>query len=720
MLAERTNYYVRDHTIPDGLVLPNGYRPWWMLCPYERPIWTVLDTGDKKDVTIRFDVRLPDGNLLEDYPNLYDTVRRITYAVRTGPLASIDSGQAQAQVATNLITLVRWMVLNHIYQFDDLTSSDAKEYGQLAVYGVDNILNTEGLLQRRVETLEARAQVSVDDTPDERRQKMQRVLPIVNPTGKAWRINRSQFLEDSGVNGVATKKAKAILQELLERIGYAVHKPSADSFEDATGISAPATTLDTFDDQAVSTEHLRRLLKPFEYLYLHRKILTDAMRRPPFPNSSASAIAKKFGTAIGRTDTVPIEQAKVLIERSVRWILDFSPALLAYQAGASYAGEVDIISNYSPFPILFSESEIEPAQAPANNRGLPLGTALNYLLTACSIVIAAFSARRAAEIAGLKAKCIWYDPAGKPWLQVFIHKTHQRNTAIPVPEVVVMAISLLEKISETARLENGSPYLFQYKIGETGKVRGLSRCGSPIFSFTRHLRDFGYFIDVPPLPDQTRWTFRPHQFRRFFAIVYIWVYEGGNWGALSYFLRHFDSTMTKRYVMDPVVGKIFAQVSQERTVKILVDVAFGRTRVSGKQAERLVEATEKLHVRLAQKIQVVSERKLYQRVQRLIERSAIQLVGLPWSFCASSPGSTAPHICNSDPSAGPEVNKATFNICSKCEHQFLTPAFAPFLERTIQMHEKISNSSNAPEILRNASKYSVVMMKAAIHSVKTP
>ena len=503
-----------------------------MLGPYERPIWKVLDTGAKKQVTIRFDVRLPDGNLLSEYPHLYDTVRRITYAVRTGPLASVESGSVQAIVAANLITLVRWMILNNIYFFDDLTSGDSKEYAQLAVYGVDNILNTEGLLQRHVEALEVDAKVSLDDSPAQRRRKMQSVLPLRRAAGNVWEVHHTQLLEDAGifqVNGPATRKAKVILQELLERVGCAAQKPTGDSFENNESMSAQATTLDSLDEEAVTTEHLRRLLKSFEYLYLHRRILTDAIRQPPFPNSSASAVAKKLGAAIGRTDTVPVAQAKVLIERSVRWILDFSPALLAYQAGASYNEEIDTTSKFSPFPVLFSEGEVKQPQFVANIKGLPLGMALNYLLTACSIVIAAFSARRAAEIAGLKAGCIWYDPTGKPWLHVFIHKTHQRNTAIPVPEVVVAAVSLLEKISETARLENNSPYLFQYKIGESGKVRGLSSCGSPIFPFSRHLRDFGYFIDVPPLPDKTRWTFRPHQFRRFFAILYIWVYEGGDW-----------------------------------------------------------------------------------------------------------------------------------------------------------------------------------------------
>ena len=64
-------YAPADASIPSALV-SQGRRPIWLLGPYSDDTWTVRDTGDKPNCTIRFDVHLPGGRRLADHRNLVE------------------------------------------------------------------------------------------------------------------------------------------------------------------------------------------------------------------------------------------------------------------------------------------------------------------------------------------------------------------------------------------------------------------------------------------------------------------------------------------------------------------------------------------------------------------------------------------------------------------------------------------------------------------------
>src|SRR5690606_12307847 len=121
-----------------------------------------------------------------------------------------------------------------------------------------------------------------------------------------------------------------------------------------------------------------------------------------------------------------------------------------------------------------------------------------------------------AEVVGLQDGCIERDDTGAPWLRSFVYKTFQSYGTVPVPEVVAAAVDVLARLSARARHLTGSAYLFQFNIPGSDRVVGLSADGAPVFRLGPLTREFGFFVDVPPLPDGARWTFHPHQFRRFF------------------------------------------------------------------------------------------------------------------------------------------------------------------------------------------------------------
>lgn len=702
-----------DDTIPRCLLTGSGYRPRWLLTPYASNTWVVRDTGDKTNRTLRFDIRLRSGRRLPELPHLLETVKRIIFGIRHGPLMRVESGSTLSERAHSLLTLVRWMDINHIARFSDLTVADQWEYANLTVGGVHEILNTEGILASYLQAVAKQAAFNEGDSLDARRKKSLQALPVRPGDYGGISLDRVRLMSDAGLDGIALQGAASLLQML-------------DDFELETGLdvrlairrrAAQRVDIDAAEQRPLTTEAIRRLLMPFKLLYEHRRNLDDALAAPPFQGQALQDIAKQLGSDIGRTKTIPVKQGATLIERSIRWVLDYAPHILdakeALDEGRS--PEEPLASGHThlpatPFPLRqeqsnerLSDSALGGVRPVLPGTGMSLQIALQYLATACGIVIAAFSARRAAEVIGLQLDCIERDDTGKPWLTSFIHKTLQTYSKVPVPEAVAAAVAVLTRLSARARRITGTDYLFQFNAPGTHNVIGIGRDGVPVFRLGRLTREFGYFVDVPPLPDGSRWSFHPHQFRRFFAVIYVWCYELADWGALAHHLRHFDLEMTRRYVTDAELGGILHHANRERTAEILAGVASGNVHLAGASGLRLDESLRKLYTRLAHSVQIVPERKLQQRVLRLVERTGLDLKALPWGYCASpqAQGPTARCTSGAGPAA-PET--ATLSTCAECSRNVRSVEFKPYLERTLTRHRKLATSTSAAPMLKRASE----------------
>lgn len=701
-----------DDTIPLCLLTGSSSSGKWLLTPYASNTWVVRDTGNKPNRTINFDIRLISGRRLPELPHLLETIKRILFGIRQGPLMQVESGAVFEQRANALFILVRWMDMNQIARFSDLTAADLWEYAELTAGGIHEILNTEDILENYLRNLAAHAEFKKSDSQNERRAKSLKALPIRN---EKFRISLDRFklMSDAGLDGINLQTAPSLLQMV-------------DNFELEAGLNirssirkraAQIVDIDNDNQKPLTTEAIRRLLTPFKLLYQHRHNLDDALTEVPFQGQSLQNIAKRLGSEIGRTKTIPVKQGATFIERSIRWVIDYAPHILdikeALDEGKPTEKLLAVGPSHlptSPFPLRlerknerFSDNSFGTIRPVLPGTGMSLNVALQYLTAACGIVIAAFSARRAAEIVGLKINCIERDDTGKPWLTSFLHKTLQSYGKVPVPEVVVAAITVLTRLSARARNFTGTDFLFQYNIPGKDAVLGIGRDGVPVVQLGNFIREFGYFIDVPPLPDGSRWSFHPHQFRRFFAVLYVWCYELADWGALAYHLRHFDLEMTRRYVTDAELGGILHQANRERTAEILVNVASGNVLLAGTSGLRLNETLRKLHTRLAHSVRIVPERKLQQRVLKLVERTDLSFKALPWGYCASpqSSGTTACCTGGTGPAA-PET--ATLSTCVECNRNVRSIEFKPYLERTLSRHRRLAMSTDTPPMLKRASE----------------
>lgn len=319
---------------------------------------------------------------------------------------------------------------------------------------------------------------------------------------------------------------------------------------------------------AWTASRLNLTLRPIELLYRFRSsLIHDPLGFDPFPqHRTMAAVARSMSRADSgaRTPTAPAFQTCYLVDQALTWVFVYGEQILSFAAALaakprrggrldadhrarrtrtlarspSYAVEA---SSASPWPVREGVARSGDSLARPPFREV----LFDLLPGACMIVIAAFSARRLEEIDSLRTGCIITDERDH-FLETWISKTLRRHEKIPVPSSVARAVSVLERLSETRRMRTQDPWIFAFD----DPIPGPSRRFDP----RRALARFTEHVNVPALPSGERWWFTPHQFRRFFGVVYYHHYRFPHLAALSRFYRHFDPDMTRRYVTEKALG----------------------------------------------------------------------------------------------------------------------------------------------------------------------
>ncbi len=670
-------------------------RPSWLLSDYHSDYWTT--TGPRPDSyhKIFFNALMSDGSRLTDpqHSHVLDTVRRMSIGLRTGPYATVTEPIVHVSMTNIIVTWVLWMDLNGIRAFVKLIPSDLSAYIENAVYG------TGGLLQFTV--------------------RMRNHLSALKASGagipmKGKIIDTRRIFDEALIDGKRANRDPCAL--------YEIFKAAQEEGLHLTPAQRRLLKAGPVTPRRISQIALLRLLQPWEYQWQMRRTLpADKLTFDPFPSESIGKTALKLGMVSGRTKTVPIPQAMFLIDRSIRWVLDYSQSILEMIEGA-YSVAMKYPNGYFPrhkarelekmlSSLKWPEGPGQPWPVrPRITADLPecltIASTLRCLFASCFLVIAAFTARRRDEVTSCRERgpdndyCISLNQEGYS-IELWIEKTVQQWDKTPCPEVVVKAVEVLRKLSESARKINAKLNLFQYKLFGSNETAS--------FRVAKGLKEFTNHVDIPLLDDGSSWDFTPRQLRRFFAIMYIWRYEFGELSALSYQLRHYNLDMTRRYITEPTQGKIFREVQTEHTVSILKEVALGRRDGSGPFGERFKKTAQKIRSQIISTVHVFTEEKFAERIERLILRSGKALKGFPWGYCTcgSSTRDLGQAKCLNGADAaearGPDKTKATLLTCANCPHHFTHEAFRPYATTQLEFHEKASQDKKNGHLIRNAS-----------------
>lgn len=164
----------------------------------------------------------------------------------------------------------------------------------------------------------------------------------------------------------------------------------------------------------------------------------------------------------------------------------------------------------------------------------------SHLVTACALVIFAFTARREGEVKGLKVGSIVED-GGNHYIVFNQEKYNQGERPLPTTRLVQMAVQILERLCSDISDANGNLRLFRLNNLCTGVEQDA-------------WIDFNAFCEFTGVPatdaDGNRFEFSDHQFRRFLAMIYWYRFPDPDLPTLTWWMGHLSSEMTMTYLTD--------------------------------------------------------------------------------------------------------------------------------------------------------------------------
>lgn len=690
--------------------------PFWLVeGNYESPRWSVIDdhpSSPKPAKSIRWNIQIFDPRRRNElcrltdpqYSNLLETIRHQSYCMRVGKFASCTSAVGHADATRQSMNWAVWMIRNSIYRFADLDPDDFEAYTQSARYGSTCLLGYKERLVEYVAELKSSG----------------RTLPTIRRSGMDVALDSYRLLTDAGLDPNKARPDQATTYELARM------SKSAGLYLTQTQIRRLSKGMPS--PRQLCSVSLSLLLYPWEQQWHMREELRgDRLTFDPFLDCSANEVSIRFGNTVSRTRTAPVKQTMELIDRSIRWVVDYATPLLDLRdtylevAGRNLAKERRLALMAANLPnVVMPEGPGRPyplrASSKSTSAGLGVGVAINrFIPTACAVVISAFTARRHEEVLTIRAAgpdndhCLSQDVDGF-WLEVFIEKRHQNWIKTPCNELVAKAVEVLERWSSPARSQSGKPAMFQ--------LRRILSLPVVRFSLRNSLKEFVDFLQLSSMADGTHWKFTPHQFRRFFAITYYWRYEYGSLSALSQHLFHTDPQMTLRYVTEGNQGAIFSELGAEHTTTLLTETSTGARNLSGPYGERFKATAAKLYRRYKRSAKLVVPALVRRTVARYVEKSSIRLKAMPWGYCTcgNTPRDTMKARCVKEDLrkevGGPDLSSSSPIVCCDCPHHATEKPFEPFLLTQIELHRRAAADSQNGAMLRAISKDHVKKLRA--------
>lgn len=623
----------------------------WLRSPFPARVWKVADgplvrtavPGEERTATIDFGFILPDGSSLMDPENSewLMLARRYAVLLREHEQSQIQSAQLHAQQVRYLFLLISWMRLQQepIDHVEDLRKDDVGRFVLAAKHGTASVL----------------------DVP-----------------ARVAKLAATGFDIDN-----------------LGAVRKALHLPVTADIKDEVAVAAGRSN--GADRKPLVHNPIFRQLLVLEHLWaFRREIDGDNIRFDPF-ETSASAEAAKHCSDTGRTPVIPHRQAMTLIDGCIRLLVDVGPVVLALRRGldaAAATSKRDHANRRATF--LASEADaveslrIRIRSRPEADAARIVEGATVLVVQACFTLIAALSARRHDEVATLRTNCI-LGGDGSRFVFSAILKTERENQHTPVPDLVSRAVDWLTELGEPARRASGGTRLFAW-TDATAYLAG-PRVRTVIPSNLEHLAEV---CGVPPHEGE-RWRFTARQFRRFFAILYMWRHQSPDLGALRHHLRHWDFARTRAYCTDQSLGRIFTEEQRTFTRTIVTEAMAGLRQVGGAAGTRLMSMLSRLKGKYAGVVAMEPER-IATWAERISDRMVIKCN--PWSYCTCPDTRRGARDANcrsgTDADAtGADLANATPETCIGCRHRMTDGIFTPFMRTELAQGERALRSKGA-------------------------
>ncbi|ASL43703.1 hypothetical protein bAD24_I09440 [Burkholderia sp. AD24] len=299
------------------------------------------------------------------------------------------------------------------------------------------------------------------------------------------------------------------------------------------------------------------------------------------PTIDSKRLAQSQST---QTKNLSLEDAVLLIEKSLNLLYDVAPLLIAFFEEANTQFRLIPAGSARQAWLIQSKARqrIEEAiGAPISNWtwsghhprrevSHSIDEVVASVQGACAIILGAMNARRQVEVVdrnvGLQINnlAVLNDEFGIFKCDFYIAKSYQERHTFYINRASADAIRCLEKLKKLCEPSDDSSHTPSGSIFACGRVTTAGKNKESNFEFavdhkrTRSLESFLKiaYADGSPTPE-----IASHMFRRFYAILYFHRYEHAELRALKQHLRHLDVAMTRVYVTDFPTRKVGKQIA---------------------------------------------------------------------------------------------------------------------------------------------------------------
>lgn len=662
--------------------------PWLVSVSKDRTVWVVKDgSGAKRNTeVINFNWIFPDGSKLTEKKNRHFFEMALQYALTYRLYVPETSALVHAQRVGALITFFYWLRLMNVRSLSSVTSDHFDLFAEKIAFGKEWALEAPQRLHKHL------LQVLSDGSKFPKNPRDEKLL------------KRGAIYMSAGVGWRDTEKAN-----MLTFCASVLDWLEANGMDDAK--LPPLEDILKSQERTPSAQTIQaihRALMPLEELWIWRHQLhKENLTIEPFFRG-ASQKAAQLGIESKRHPSIPPRLAINYLSGALMWVLDYSPIIMKENFNAP---DVNLAQLNQQLKDSGLDVEVDlRLVSSVSLRKVNVTRLVELLSAACFSVIASLTARRVEEIGDLGFGCAFKDLDGNYWLKTYIEKTSQRYDQIPIPVAVHRAIECMEKISQAAREKSGNDSIWQVLLFD--EVRVLV----PEF----YLNDLA-FLNGTLSGEIKDWNYTAHQFRRFFAILYFWRYEKGDLPALSHHLRHFDLEMTKRYVMDQEMGKIWKEVEAEWQGEFLRGVIDGSRSVGGNAGARLKKEASKLMTHFRKSVDVVAPQRVLQKLQRLAKRWGSEFKQHVWGTICACPQNTSFSEfakCKGSEKTGPVFKNASESLCVACPFAIHTERFAGAVARDLESRKATACCSGSDTILAELASIQIVSLEKMLNKAE--
>ncbi len=622
----------------DGVDPASRRREW--LDGYEFSKWTLYDSlGSGTPETVDFDVRMADGRSLLQHGDLYNTAKEFGFWMRASGYSRINDAYTHKWYVEYMLRLCYGLSARGFASFSALRSVDIDLICEEAAFGVDGLTGASKRMKLMLADFK-----SWDEVPNA--------------------LVKKKAFDVVAVGNVLYLPTNWNALELKSEAHAATERLNGNAFSSVADLK----------EEPISWTQISKVTRIFDALFSLRNLMEcTSISFRPFPEG-ASKRAFELGKAATRTPIPPPELALRLMENATRYLLNHSDHVIA-----SYNEVMDVVRSGSHVR--------RRAEAVRRN--------VISISVACYVLIATFTARRTEEIKILERDCITQNGKNGWWMKVYIEKTEREETVIPVPDIVAKAVKVLRQLSGDGE---GDPtgLLFDYVDPVLKRTVTLA----PEEYLNAFAASVGATEYVHQDTGETRtWTWWTRQFRRFFAVLFHYRYNG-KISTLAHQLRHFDSQMTNDYVtLDPENAKIWLQEVWNFQIEIARDIVSGRTTYKGPMGKRLNDLVNRLRSMFSDKITVVSEAAGRALVRQLRKGQHV-LTPKSWVTCTcpNNRKGCSKAACRKvagylDNDIGPDFSNAGPSVCPDCPFAMIGPENLRYINEQIALTAAQVNAS---------------------------